>query len=196
MTCTSHSSFVPCFALGNRPKSVKTAACDYGNNDFLYGGDGVDYIIAGALDDTIDSGNGTDVVFGDHGSIYLSEMFPYKLLSAQTTNSTCEPGNDTITLGEGDDVGFGGGTDGDTIYGDSGRDLIIGDFAIIEFYPTVPANTDPLIPYPKTIDTLDCDDGGRDFLYGGDGNDYIIAGALGDVVDSGADMDLVFGDHG
>ena len=156
----------------------------------------MDYIIAGAFDDYVDSGNGTDLVFGDHGSIIMSEDFPYKLLSAETTFSTCTPGNDTITLGEGDDIGFGGGLDGDTIWGNAGRDLIVGDFAVIKFYSSVPNDTDPLIPYPRSIDTLTCDDGGEDFLYGGDGVDYIIAGALDDTVDSGAGMDLVFGDHG
>ena len=49
-----------------------------------------------------------DLVFGDHGEIVLSRDNPYKLVYASTTDAGCTPGVDNITLGQGDDMAFGG----------------------------------------------------------------------------------------
>lgn len=49
-----------------------------------------------------------DLVFGDHAEVTLSEETPYQLVYAATIDSGCTPGSDNITLGEGDDIAFGG----------------------------------------------------------------------------------------
>ena len=92
----------------NIPMSIGTVSCEYGSDDEIYGGNGTDYIIAGALNDYVDSGSGMDLVFGDHGEILLSEEVPYKLIFATTTHPNCTPGSDNITLGEDHDIAFGG----------------------------------------------------------------------------------------
>ena len=92
----------------NIPMSIGTVSCEYGSDDEIYGGNGTDYIIAGALNDYVDSGSGMDLVFGDHGEILLSEEVPYKLIFATTTHPNCTPGSDNITLGEDHNIAFGG----------------------------------------------------------------------------------------
>lgn len=66
------------------------------------------FSIAGGFNDTVDGGDGPDLVFGDHGEIELSNYIPYKLVSASTIRTSCTAGIDNITLGKGDDMAFGG----------------------------------------------------------------------------------------
>ena len=66
------------------------------------------FSIAGAFDDVVEGNEGADLVFGDHGEIKLSEDTPYKLVYATSIDAACTPGIDNITLGDGDDIAFGG----------------------------------------------------------------------------------------
>ena len=63
--------------------------------------------VAGGSDDHVEGSEGMDLVFGDNGMIHLAKDPPYKLKFATTTDD-CAPGFDHITLGEGDDIAFGG----------------------------------------------------------------------------------------
>lgn len=62
-------------------------------------------MFGGAGDDTIDAGDGNNVVFGDFGRVEL-DLATMALLVAHTTDPTFGAG-DTITTGSGDDIIFG-----------------------------------------------------------------------------------------
>ena len=71
-------------------------------------------------------------------------------------------------MGNGSDVAIGG-IGGDVIYGDDGMDILVGDNAAMTFY-TVPNSTGGLLRgAPRTISSMSCEDGGKDFIYGGPG---------------------------
>ena len=89
---------------------------------------------------------------------------------------------------------FGGDLD-DYIEGNDGRDILVGDMALYETWPNS--------RLPKRISTIDCDVGGSDDLYGGEGDvDYIVGGSSNDTIfadDStytdNSTLGIVFGDH-
>ena len=68
----------------------------------------MDYVIGGAFNDTCEGNDGPDLIFGDHASIELYEGEPYKLRYAKTIDANCTGGEDTIRLGDGNDIAFGG----------------------------------------------------------------------------------------
>src|SRR5205085_1086258 len=85
------------------------------------GGD--DIVIGGAFDDTIDAGDGNNVVFGDSGSIdYVGADGTAADIDQLSTFDSSVGGPDKITTGSGDDVVFGGAFN-DTIDGGAGRNL-------------------------------------------------------------------------
>jgi hypothetical protein len=69
---------------------------------------------------TVEGNDGPDLVFGDHATILLSNETQFELVSATTLDPFCTPGNDTIYLGQGHDIGFGGAF-GDEIDGGEGQ---------------------------------------------------------------------------
>ena len=107
----------------NVPERIKSISCEFGNKDTISGGNGTDYIIGGALDDTVHALGDADLVLGDHGTIYLYQNTPYKLINVTTTDPSCTQGIDTMYLGDGNDIAFGGAL-GDYIEGTCfGRDI-------------------------------------------------------------------------
>ena len=149
------------------PKSIEAIHCENGDGDTISGGNGTDYIIGGALGDTIHAHGGADLVFGDHGKVVLYEDPPYKLMHATTSHANCTPGEDSMDLGDGSDIAFGGAL-GDTIYGGAGSDLLFGDFGVIHLASN--ASNGNLFGI-LSIDSLDCSQGGgRNKIYGNTGN--------------------------
>jgi hypothetical protein len=49
---------------------------------------------------------------------------------------------------------------------------------------------------PQSVETIYCEYGDEDAIYGGNGTDYIMGGSLGDEVHAHGGADLVLGDHG
>ena len=139
-------------------------------------------------DDYIIGGPGPDFVFGDHGIIILNETKPYKLDFASTTDPNCTPGNDTIYLGDGDDIAFGGAFS-DTIYGEAGQDIILGDFGLYNA-------TNQFLPhqYVEPI-IIDFDWAGADFIYGGDDDDFLMGQEDRDRIEGGGGSDDIIGGH-
>ncbi len=126
-------------------------------------------------------------------------------------------GNDTIDTGIDDDVIEGGdgndsidgGQGADTIFGDAGDDTIIAGSDLFSDY----VGDDPNLPDPRLIDPATGEpalsdpntEDNRDFVGGGDGNDFIetgddadaISGGAGDdTIDAGIDDDNVTGGAG
>jgi len=206
-----------------------------GGNDILGGGDGDDLILGDSglsvnrnnrvttlfstgtpgLDnfdlpgtDTINPGNGRDIVFGDHGTITLVSgtegvLAETGLLSSARTTNASLGGNDIIssradvstafananwpTIAGGDDLVFGG-QGADTITGGTGNETILGDVGVISF------NLDS---YPADMDRVEIDlpaIGAADLIRAGAGNDAIIGGAGADTIAGEDDNDLIIGD--
>ena len=96
------SAFVSYYPLSTFPKQLYSVNCSLGGTDLLYGGEDVDYIVGGSFGDSLHSGDGMDLVFGDHANITCSEMLSHQLQYATTVDHDCAGGNDTIFLGAGD----------------------------------------------------------------------------------------------
>jgi Ca2+-binding RTX toxin-like protein len=127
-------------------------------------------VIAGDLDDRIDSGAGVPVTL--RGG----------------------PGRDFITLGPGTSPGsqaFGGDGD-DTIKGSRFKDLLNGGNGNDRLYGYGGADT---LAGMEGIDYLDGGDS-PDLLFGGEGDDTLLGGAGNDRLKGGADSDHLYGGDG
>jgi Ca2+-binding RTX toxin-like protein len=146
-------------------------------------GDGDNVVIGGAFNDTIESGDGNDIVAGDSVEIYFidASTSPESITSLDTGIG----GNDGIVLGEGNNTCIGGAFD-DTITSGSGRDIVAGDSVVIKF-----STTDALATHMMS---LDVSIGGRDIMKLGDGDNIGIGGADDDIIECGTGNDIVAGD--
>ena len=170
------------------PKSIEAVHCEYGDGDKISGGNGTDYIIGGALGDTIHAHGGADLVLGDHGKVVLYEDPPYKLMNATTSHANCTPGEDSMNLGDGSDIAFGGAL-GDTIYGGAGQDIILGDFGLyrdkVYFLPN---------QFFESI-TDHYDFAGPDTIHGGPDDDIIMGQEFDDTIHGDSGSDDLYGGH-
>lgn len=176
--------------------------------DFLYGGDGSDYIIGSNLNDYIEADStasnsteqGNDVVYGMSGNDYIlggkgdDSLNGDGIINQGSLNSIPQQshGDDYIDGGDGNDEIIGGGGH-DVLLGGNGNDRIYGDNYTYEKGIMLEAQYHG----NDTIDGGDGDDeitggGGHDYLYGGNGND-IICGDDGDA--NGRHPELNGNDH-
>jgi len=149
---------------------IRTIDSNLGGADVIQGGDGDDAILGGAEGDLIDDTGGDNIVFGDHGEIDGDLR--------QTTD--LRGGADSITTTDGDDVIFGG-TAGDDIATTGGDNAIAGDFGRLD---------------PTEFLATDTAEGGADAILSGQGNDRVLGGAAGDLIESSGGDNIVFGDSG
>jgi Ca2+-binding RTX toxin-like protein len=181
---------------------VKSIATDDGGNDTIATGSGRDIVVGGALADTINAGDGDNIVFGDNGFIdYVGLDGAANDIDRLSTFAPTHGGADSITSGNGYDLIFGG-TAGDTIHAGAGNDLVFGDHGKAEATATgaVIARDLPLSGAIDaftftSIDVLDIDLGGADTIHGEGGEDIIIGGQNGDSILAGADDDDAIGGH-
>ncbi len=177
------------------PKILESINCTIGNVDLIFGGNGTDYIIGGAQGDVVHAYAGDDLAIGDCASIVFSGNYSFESI---TSTSTDIGGADEISMGDGNDIAIGGYSN-DTIYGSSGTNILVGDSALVVFHTSIDAGLGTFGVFfsaPKSIESIDCQNGDDDFLVGGNGTDYIIGGAQGDEVHALGGSDFVFGDHG
>ena len=130
--------------------------------------------------DTINAGDGRNLVFGDNGAVYAAGSnaarfggLPITLGLVQTIESLLG-GADSITTGAGNDIVLGG-VDGDTIGAGDGNNIVIGDSGQIDWTARSAAGRSPATtstrPTSTAILSIDPDDGGSDTITTGSGDD-------------------------
>ncbi|MEY2518221.1 MAG: large repetitive protein, partial [bacterium] len=154
--------------------------------------------------DTVNAGDGQNIVLGDSGQITAagSNLAAYTFgnqplrLREITTIAPDRGGNDTITTGAGKDIVLGGVLN-DTITAGAGLDVVLGDNGRVTFLETTPATVTSGSPEARIdlVQTTDHNDGGADVINGGLGEDLLIGGAAADAIDGDENDDLIFGDE-
>ncbi|UUZ51905.1 calcium-binding protein [Massilia sp. B-10] len=175
---------------------IVTVQPNNGGADTINGGLDNDVILGGALADLITGGEGNDIVFGDHGAIdYVIDDSDFGDIDRMFTIDNAIGAYDTINTGNGDDIVIGG-VGGDGINAGGGRNLVFGDNALIR---SATANTGRFGGLPVSlgqVSTIDPDLGGIDNIVTGSGDDIILGGNLGDVLNAGDGNNIVLGDDG
>ena len=173
---------------------VSTSTALYGGVDTVTSGAGQDIIIGGRYADTINAGDGNNLVIGDSGQIRAAGAGTAQLaglaltLGRIETTEYADGGEDSITTGAGKDMILGG-AGGDAIGAGADIDMVHGDNALLSY--VADANSATL----DVIDTLANSIGGADTIRGEAGEDILIGGAYGDRIDGGSERDLIFGDN-
>lgn len=190
-----------------------------GGNDSLDGKQDDDFLIGGVGDDSLTGGGGRDVVFGDRGRIGFElspinvggativnlpdRLFVVKYAESMDATSDAYTGVDVATGGDGDDIVIGGGK-ADTLDGNVGDDLLLGDNGRVD-YGLNPAGLEAM---RKKIVTTDATElvGGADTVQGGSGKDIIFGGVNNGGIDklyglfvgggAGDGQDIILGDNG
>ena len=149
--------------LGHHDGNGDWVEAQNGGNDKIYAGAGDDYVVGGDGDDLIDGGDGQNVIYGGRG------------------NDTIIAGNPVnTTVSQYGDVYRGGVS---YAYGEEGDDTI---------YSQAVFNPDGTINEQESNAYLAGElDEGYQYLYGGDGNDTIIANSYKQRVYAGAGNDTV-----
>ncbi len=184
----------------NRIISAETIFTDYGAGDTINAGDGDDVIFGGKGNDAIDGYAGSELIFGDNGRInWRSTIALIDLngllngLEIAISIAELDGGDDTIYGRSGDEIIIGG-SGADTIDADSGSDLVFGDHAHI-IWSTVTEYTN-IVDGMASARSIIVGNGGVDTIHGGDGDDILIGGSFGDTITSGNGNELIFGDNG
>ena len=97
-----------------------------GGSDTLNGGGGNDYLIGGDGNDSLDGGAGNDVA----GYWFGWQTSPISFTSTRPTGQQADGTGGTDTLVSIEELHFGGGSAGDTLVGDSGRNYIQGMYMV------------------------------------------------------------------
>jgi Ca2+-binding RTX toxin-like protein len=170
-----------------------TSTTAFGGADTITTLGGDDIVIGGRAGDTIDAGEGNNLVIGDSGQITADVVDAPQLAGQPITLGLIETiqlddgGADLLTTGTGNDIVLGG-FGGDTLTAGAGNDTLFGDNGQIVYVAAV-MNT------LQSTDTVD-QTGGNDVIDAGEGNNLLIAGVGNDTVTAGAGADVVVGDNG
>ena len=159
------------------------AAENSGATDTITDADGTNVILGGTARDVINvNGTGDDIVVGDHGTVVYNNGVD---LSTVTATETHDGGNDEINVAAGNNIVVGG-ADQDAITTGAGDDIILGDNGSVD------------VTGSKTIDSTDtaAASGDVDTIIDSAGDNVILGGTAGDFITTGADNDIILGDHG
>ncbi|MDA8129849.1 MAG: hypothetical protein M0Z73_14285 [Betaproteobacteria bacterium] len=175
--------------------------------DLLNGGSGNDSVLGGADSDGASGGDGNDQLYGETETTFAAAF------SLGETQAASGQRGDLLDGGTGDDTLIGeagndilmGGTGQDILMGLGGDDTIEGDANVVSadrswsVARTVTTTGDAVAyacNYNFYTANLDAAVGDADVIYGGAGNDWLLAGGGNDFVDGGLDNDVVFGGAG
>jgi Ca2+-binding RTX toxin-like protein len=175
---------------------ASTSTTAFGGADTINSGDGNDIVIGGRGADTVIAGEGDNIVIGDSGSITAASVdAPQRAglpitVSVIETVAFAEGGGDTITTGDGNNIVMGG-FGNDTITTGLGADIVLGDDARIDtMLDGNPADIDLIASTSTTAF------GGADTINSGAGNDIVIGGRGADTVIAGEGDNILIGDCG
>jgi Ca2+-binding RTX toxin-like protein len=144
-------------------------------NDTIDAGDGNNVVLGGLEHDHITTGSGLDVVIGDNGAATYQAG---GVIQSVVTLDPLHAGNDYISSGAANDVVIGGGGM-DTILGGAGDDVLLGDGGVASFSGgrLVMVEGDSNVGAGDTIDG----GAGHDILLGGAGTDTLVANLTDDL---------------
>jgi Ca2+-binding RTX toxin-like protein len=176
-------------------RSIQTRRADIGSGDVLSGDAGADVLLGGAGGDAIygdaaapGANDLADIVIGDEGIVVFNGGYagadadPSTLDLVQTTDAPGFGGGDTIYGNAGKDILIGG-AGGDNVSGDADQDLILGDQGTVRLLGGKIAYVqDPGTP-------------GDDWLTGGADPDLIIGGLGNDRISGLGGADILLGDE-
>ncbi len=160
-------------------------------SDTLIGGAGNDLLLGGGGDDALSGGAGSDLLVGDYGQISISSNRTAEtFISTGMTSTTA--GTDGLDGGSGGDILVAGGAQNvlisETITDLVGDNIVFGDFGIAE--------GSRILETVNAFRSIASDMGTVDNITTGAGNDVIIGGERGDIVNAGTGGDFVIGDLG
>ncbi len=153
---------------------------DQGAPDTISTGAGNDLVVGGYDADTINGGDGSNVILGDNADAVYSGGLAIFFQTLHPEYSA----NDTITTGNGRDVILGG-QGADTISAGDGDDLVIGDEGSVTLAAGV----------VQQITTESFASGMADTIFGQGGNDLILGGNGADFIDGGEGNNVIAGDN-
>ncbi|MBL8817435.1 MAG: hypothetical protein JNL58_15515, partial [Planctomyces sp.] len=155
-------------------------------------------VIGGSGKDQITTGNGTDIILGDFGTVdYVVTDNDVTDIDRITAPASLLGDNDTINSGDGEAFIFGG-SGSDVIVSGAGRDLIFGDHGQLmgDILPSMLPLTMLTDPFTFTsIDTQSSWTNTDDFIRGGAGDDIIIGGQGADRIRGESGDDDIIGGH-
>jgi Ca2+-binding RTX toxin-like protein len=192
---------VAAFAAGDPRVASMFAVRDITRGDDRFFG--TPEFIEGAGADSIEGGEGADVVYGDHGTIDLAvgtrrlatTGFVERLSTTQPTFGMADTiyGHAAAVLGSDDDADIVfGGQAGDTIDAGHGDNLVLGDHGVVSYVASDSDRSDIDQIYSTEVNAY----GGADTVTTGSGNDIVIGGRFGDTIVSSGGNNLVIGDSG
>ena len=198
-------------ATGTEIVEIRTVLPSLGGADTIRTFGSADFVIGGAAGDTIDAGDGNNIVIGDNGHLLRAAPTSGTLswFGQPMTVGLVEDtdfgigGNDTITAGSGSNIVIGG-FGADTLSAGAGNaaagsNIVFGDSGRVDFVrrersaTTRGADNDVSdIDLVESLSTTQY--GGADNIVTGGGNDIIIGGRFGDTIDAGDGKNIVLGD--
>jgi Ca2+-binding RTX toxin-like protein len=154
-----------------------------GDDDTIDAGDGNNLILGGFGKDTLTTGNGADLILGDHGNATFTAA---GVLTDLITSDLGIGDNDTIRAGAGDDMVFAG-TGSDFLDGEAGNDTLLGDHGHYQSSNYINL---------RGVSLLDEGVGGNDTIYGGSEDDVIYGEGGDDYIDSQSGSDIIYAGSG
>ena len=118
----------------------------------------------------------------------LGETLPFedaysKQVPRSILSTSCQDGGADHLYGDnGSDI-IVGGADGDFIYAGDGNDFVAGDCVGISLFDVAYA--------VEKIESIVTEVGGNDTIWLGQGDDYAIGGAFGDIIHGESGMDVI-----
>ncbi len=146
-----------------------------GGNDTIKLGNGNDVVVAGTGNDRITGGDGNKIVLGDDGEITWVAGRLTGILSQDPGINLNSPSGNTITLGNGNDIVFGG-SGSNTITLGNGNDIVAGADAQLSYDAS---------GQPTTLQSTFPTDGGNNAISVGGGSGVVIAGPATNTVSAG-----------
>ncbi len=165
-------------------------------NDTLTGNSGNNTLLGGSGNDTVYGAGGSDTVSGDAGDDLLYGGSSANDLTDVADSMSGGSGNDLIYGNGGNDL-IHGDSGMDTLYGGQGNDTVVGGSS--DYDPTDQADVidgnegDDVVFGNGGDDIIRNLSGGKDTIYGGEGNDSIAGGADSEVIYGNAGSDNIQG---